>query len=100
MLDGETAPEALISVTFRITSDGDLLVMSGQEVVGRYGYRVTGDRLDLWSAVPGMDCFAPEIIVGEYTWWLENGAIRFTPVDDACPGRADVAAQARLKQVN
>jgi hypothetical protein len=74
--------------------------MAGQDVLGRYGYRVTGDRFELWSGAPGMDCFTPEIIVGEYTWWLETGAIRFTPVDDACPGRADLAAQARLKLIN
>lgn len=95
----EGQPAALRSpgLIFKIMPEGQLLVLEGEQVVARYGYQVSGDRFQIWNDDPAMGCMVPDIIVGEYRWWMEGGALRFQPINDACPGRSETGAAVRLR---
>lgn len=75
-------------------TQGWMKVFEEGNLIQTYALVVSGRSLQL-SRLSGA-CTDPEPIVGNYTWTLDHDVLTFALVSDACPGRGEKLARARL----
>lgn len=75
------------TVTLSMSTAGTYRIQRGVNV-GTGDIRVDGDRIDFFnsSICPG---------TGEYRWRIEGDSLRFSSLNDPCPGRAEALLNVR-----